>query len=107
MKQIIKSLKQLLIFFNKYSKMDYLNVGEDLKMVVSKNEELKMLLELSNSILEADNLICEYYPEYETYKLKIAFLQGMFDFEILGRNNINLKDDYYSILNAIINQKWR
>ncbi len=70
-------------------------------------ETIKMLIELADTIEEVNKLLSNEYPEFNTYQLKLAFLTGMFDFEIIGRNKKDIKVDYYCVLNAIINQKWR
>lgn len=74
-------------------------------------ERVKALIELSNSVEQADEIISR--EGIVSVKEKIAFLKGMFDFTIIGRyREENLvederdKMDYYSILSAIINAKW-
>ena len=74
-------------------------------------ERVKALIELSNSVEQADEIITR--EGFISIKEKIAFLKGMFDFKIIGRHreeslseDVCDKMDYYSILSAIINAKW-
>ena len=76
-----------------------------------KRERVKALIELSNSVEQADEIIIR--EGFITVKEKIAFLKGMFDFTVIGRHREEMLDeeernkmDYYSILSAIINAKW-
>lgn len=76
-----------------------------------KRERVKALIELSNNVEQADEIITR--EGFVSVKEKIAFLKGMFDFTIIGRNRDEMlvederdKMDYYSILSAIINAKW-
>ncbi|MBR4083259.1 MAG: hypothetical protein IKK33_03130 [Lachnospiraceae bacterium] len=74
-------------------------------------ERVKALIELSNSVEQADEIIVR--EGFIAVKEKIAFLKGMFDFTLIGRHREDTlseeerdKMDYYSILSAIINAKW-
>lgn len=74
-------------------------------------ERVKALIELSNTVEQADEIIVN--EGFQSVKEKIAFLKGMFDFTVIGRHRENAlseedrtKMDYYSILSAIINAKW-
>lgn len=76
-----------------------------------KRERVKALIELSNSVEQADEIITR--EGFISVKEKIAFLKGMFDFTVIGRHREDTlseeerdKMDYYSILSAIINAKW-
>lgn len=74
-------------------------------------ERVKALIELSNSVEQADEIITN--EGFVSVKEKIAFLKGMFDFTVIGRHRDEMLNeeerdrmDYYSILSAIINAKW-
>lgn len=74
-------------------------------------EKIKVLIELAANVEEADAVITG--QGFRSTKEKIAFLRGMFDFKLIGRNDdINLdmgrieEMDYYAILSTIINEKW-
>lgn len=71
---------------------------------------IKAMIELSNTPEEADAVI-EEFTAFRSYEEKFAYVSGMFDAVVLahvGDNSISkLKDDYMSILSAIVNQKWR
>ena len=71
-----------------------------------KREQIKALIELANSVEEADEII-ETYTPYKQYSSKIAYLQGMFDCEIVGRHIENEEADYKALLTSIIEMKWR
>lgn len=82
--------------------------GERVQM---KREKIKALIELSANVEEADEIIVSL--GFETTKEKIAYLSGMFDFQLIGRytkKNITKEKeeemDYFSILNTIISEKW-
>lgn len=81
-------------------------------MYTLNREQVKMLVELSENVYEADSII-EQYVEIYTIKEKLAFLKGMFDFQLIARLNGEGVDpstseeiDYYSILSAILNNRW-
>ena len=70
-----------------------------------KREQIKALIELSTSFEEADAVI-ETYTGNKTYAQKIAYLQGMFDCEIIGRHIDSEEADYKALLTSIIERKW-
>lgn len=74
-------------------------------------EKIKMLIELSPTIEDADRVIED--AGFKTVKEKFAYLQGMFDSTVIGRfdgqsvsEDSVLEMDYYAILSAIINCTW-
>lgn len=74
-------------------------------------ERVRVLIELSNSVEQADEIIVS--EGLKSIKEKIAFLKGMFDCEIIDRKREKSlseeecnKMDYYSLLYAIISAKW-
>lgn len=71
-----------------------------------KREQIKALIELSSTFEEADAIIRDY-TSYETYAQKIAYLQGMFDCEIIGRSVDSEEADYIALLTSIVNKKWK
>ena len=71
-----------------------------------KREQIKALIELSSSFEEA-NEVLEQYTANSEYKQKIAYLQGMFDCEIVGRHIDNEEADYKALLTSIVDKKWR
>ena len=71
-----------------------------------KRKQIKALIELANSVEEADEII-ETYTPYKQYFSKIAYLQGMFDCEIVRKHTENKEADYKAILASIVNMKWR
>ena len=71
-----------------------------------ERQKVKALIELSNTIEEANEVI-EKYTELETVKEKIAFLKGMFDWKIIDKKETDSDEMIYNIaLNAIISKKW-
>jgi len=70
-----------------------------------KREQIKALIELSTSFTDADKII-ETYTTNNTYSQKIAYLQGMFDCEIIGRSVDSEEADYKALLTSIIEKKW-
>ena len=71
-----------------------------------KRQNVKALIELSNTVEEANEVI-EKYTDLETVKEKIAFLKGMFDWEIIDKKETDSDEMIYNIaLNAIISKKW-
>lgn len=71
-----------------------------------KREQIKALIELSSSYEEANQIIEKYTPHKE-YGNKIAYLQGMFDCEIVGRNIESEEADYVALLTSIVEKKWK
>lgn len=76
-----------------------------------ERERVKALIELSNSVEQADEIIAR--EGCISVKEKIAFLKGMFDFTVIGRQReealgVEERDrmDYHSVLSAVINAKW-
>lgn len=74
-------------------------------------EKVKMLILLSETVEEADEIIVN--AGYSNTREKIAYLNGMFDVKLMGRfNNENVAAeksdlmDYYALLSTIINSKW-
>jgi len=77
------------------------------------NNRLKLLIEMSETVEEADGYI-EQYKEYGTIKQKLAFLNGLFYIATLskhiseGQTESEIEsDDYYGALSHIINRKLR
>jgi len=71
-----------------------------------KRQKIKALIGLSGSFEEANEVI-ETYTENKSYAQKIAYLQGMFDCEIVGRSVESEEADYKALLTSIIEAKWR
>ncbi|MBQ9437306.1 MAG: hypothetical protein IJU50_03155 [Lachnospiraceae bacterium] len=71
-----------------------------------ERERIRMLIELSTSFEQADDAISKY-TGLETDKERIAYLRGMFDCKIIGRQTDDPHTDYVALLTAIVNQKWR
>lgn len=71
-----------------------------------RREQIKALIELSNSFEEANEVIETYTPN-KSYAQKIAYLQGMFDCEIVGRHIDSEEADYMALLTSIIDRKWK
>lgn len=70
-----------------------------------RREQIKALIELSLSFEEADSII-EEYTDNKTHIQKIAYLQGMFDFEIVERHIEDEEAEYIALLTSIIDKKW-
>lgn len=71
-----------------------------------ERKQIKVLIELSNSFEEADEVI-EKYTGYTSFETKIAYLKGMFDCSIVGGEGGSLEADYIALLTAIVDHKWR
>ena len=74
-------------------------------------EKVRMLIELSENVEQADSVVTE--QGFSTIKEKIAYIKGMFDTKLIGRfddESISIEEqdkaDYYALLSAIINEKW-
>lgn len=74
-------------------------------------EKIKLLIELSPTVEDADHVIEE--AGFKTIREKFAYLQGMFDSTVIGRyddksasDDAIVEMDYYAILSAIINCTW-
>ena len=71
-------------------------------MEAKNREVIKALIELSPNVDEADKVINENYA-FQSIHEKVAFLKGMFDVQIIGRE----KDEpdemtYFAMLHTII-----
>ena len=63
---------------------------------------MKMLIEHAEDVKKADDLIVENYG-FTTPQEKIAFLKGMFDFEIISHIKGDLNEiAYFLMLKAIL-----
>jgi len=71
-----------------------------------KRRQIKALIELSTTYEEANEII-DTYTSCKDFAQKIAYLQGMFDCEIVGRNIEDEEADYITLLTSIINMKWK
>ena len=74
----------------------------------ASKEMVKTLIEISPSVEEADKVIEENY-EFKSISEKIAFLQGMFDVQVISVDDAegvekeeSDKMTYFSMLNTII-----
>ena len=73
--------------------------------------KIKLLIELSQTVEEADAVIVD--AGNRNIFEKWAFLRGMFDFALVGRHDDAhvtmeraLEMDYFAALQTIINRKW-
>ena len=71
-----------------------------------ERDKIKSLIELATSFEKADGII-EKYTSFHTDAEKIAYLQGMFDCKIVGREGDDVHTDYVALLTVVVNQKWR
>lgn len=71
-----------------------------------EREEVKTLIECATSF-ERANEILEKYTNYESDAERIAYLQGMFNCKIVGRNVEDIHMDYVALLTSIVENKWR
>lgn len=71
-----------------------------------KRDEIKTLIELSTSFEKADAIL-EKYTTYRSDEERIAYLQGLFDCEVVGRTVSDVHTDYVALLTAIVDKKWR
>ena len=68
----------------------------------ASRDVVKILIEMSPNVNEADKVINEYYG-FESIREKVAFLKGMFDIEIVGHKNDEPDEmTYYAMLHTII-----
>lgn len=68
----------------------------------SKRRQIKKLILESKTFYDVDRIIT-FYGKFETYEEKIAFLKGMFDFEIYASNNgVSPQKMYFLMVNSII-----
>jgi len=76
-----------------------------------KNEAIKTMLELSNSISEADGIIMKF-TDHREYEKKRDFVLRLFpEISIIGgcdgKKGNKAQTDYEAVLSAVINLKWR
>lgn len=72
-------------------------------------KQIKAMINLSSTFEEANEVI-ETYAELDDisdYSQRLAYLKGMFDCQIIGRNIESAEADYVAILTSIIEQKWK
>jgi hypothetical protein len=70
-----------------------------------QNKKTEMLLELANTIEKANTIVENL--GYNTFDKKIAFIEGLFNHRVVHKKGDNIEDDYKSLLNSLINKKWR
>lgn len=76
-------------------------------MRAKSREDVKILIEISMDAKEADEVINENY-NFKTVNEKVAFLKGMFDFNINGYGQAEPNETTYLImLEVIINTRGR
>ena len=66
-----------------------------------RREQIKALIELSATFEKADDVL-NTYTNNKSYAQKIAYLQGMFDCEIISRNVESEEADYKALIASII-----
>lgn len=78
----------------------------------SQRQKVKLLIEMSPNVEEADKTINENY-DFKTIGEKMAFLKGMFDVRLVSKHDAeevteekSAEMDYWAMLNTIINQKY-
>ena len=71
-----------------------------------EREKIKTLIECATSFEKANDIL-EKYTDYETDAERIAYLQGMFNCKIVGRNIEDIHMDYVALLTSIVDNKWR
>lgn len=78
----------------------------------SQRQKVKLLIEMSPNVEEADKAINENY-DFKTIGEKMAFLKGMFDVRLVSKHDAeevteekSAEMDYWAMLNTIINQKY-
>jgi hypothetical protein len=82
------------------------------RFAIMDNEKLRLLIELADSVQEADGYI-EQYMGFKDIPQKLAFLKGLIHCTILSRDtpikdpDKVMEDDYYAMLHHIINRKLR
>lgn len=65
-------------------------------------EQVKILLETARTVEEADEVINKKF-DFESIREKVAFLKGMFDVQLIGREENEPDEmDYFSMLATII-----
>lgn len=77
-------------------------------MEARSRKAIKLLIELSPNVEEADKVINENY-NFESIGEKIAFLKGMFDVKLVSKHDADgiseeksAEMDYWAMLNSII-----
>ena len=75
-------------------------------MKTMSREKAKALIELAPTVEDANKAVEDYLGEDTTLEEKMAFLHGMFDYEVIGHPEVADDATYYSTLNAIINEKY-
>jgi len=71
-----------------------------------EREKIKTLIECATSFEKANDIL-EKYTEYKSDAERIAYLQGMFNCKIVGRNVDDIHMDYVALLTSIVDSKWR
>jgi len=71
-----------------------------------ERKKIKALIECSTSFEKA-NEVLNKYTNYKSDAERIAYLQGMFDCEIVGRNTEDIHMDYVALLTSIVESKWK
>ena len=74
----------------------------------NSREKIKLMIELADSIEEADEILEEEFPS--SVEGKYGFLRGAFDFSILFADDGNVNDaakNYFPALSAIVNSRKR
>lgn len=69
-----------------------------------ERERVKALIELSETFEEADAIIQRYLSSDES-RIKIAFLKGMFDCQVLNTERKNVQYDYVALLTSIVERR--
>ena len=64
---------------------------------MNKRENVKALIELSATFEEADKII-EEYAGFKTSKEKTAYLQGMYDVEVIDRKEEDDDEYIYTLI---------
>lgn len=71
-----------------------------------EREKIKTLIECATSFEKANDIL-KKYTSYTTDEQRIAYLEGMFDCRIVGRNGNDIHMDYVALLTSIVDNKWR
>lgn len=71
-----------------------------------EREKIKTLIECATSFEKANDIL-EKYTNYTSDEQRIAYLEGMFDCKIVGRNVEDTHMDYVALLTSIVDNKWR
>ena len=77
------------------------------------HDELKNLISMATSVDKADHYI-EEFTAFKGFKEKLQYLIEHFEVEVIARcdsedasDEQRIHDDYYAVLNTIVNEKWR